>query len=120
VWNVLAVSKSNEYFKESASSSKITGSKKTKISYTGSEEGLAYGVGNYFYCNWPILFTKNANRIFFVLKFERNFEAQWMIVSHLLNDFDILKAGCLFLSPINHHRAYSYGDENRKENKSGR
>ncbi len=90
--------------------------RKTRIKYTASEDGLAYAVGNYFYCNWPIMFTKNANRIFFLREFDAKFETLWMIMSYILNDFEILRSGCLFLSPVNHHRQYSYGAGNRKEN----
>jgi hypothetical protein len=92
---------------------------KTRIKYTGTEGGLSYAVGNYYYCNWPILFTKNANTIFFTKQFAFNFEDLWIIMSYLLNDFEFLQSGCLFLSPVNHYRKYSYGDENRKENAAG-
>lgn len=106
-------------FSESEIKNIVSFERKTKIKYTGSEEGLAYAVGNYFYCNWPILFTKNANRIFFLKEFDLKYETLWMIMSYLLNDFEILKSGCLFLSPINHYRKFSYGVGNRKENVLG-
>ena len=118
IWHTLNIEGKNDSF-TGLSKNKDAYSSKVRIKYTGSRHGLPFAVGNYYYCNWPILFTKNANRIFFEKKFESNRESIWMIVSYLLNDFEFLKSGCLFLSPINHFRKYSYGKENRKENAQG-
>jgi hypothetical protein len=117
VWRIFDALRSNS---TGSTAKKDTGhAEKTRIKYTANERGISYAVGNYYYCNWPILFTKRANTIFFIKQFDFNFEDLWIIMSYILNDFEFLKSGCLFLSPINHHRKFSYGDENRKENVSG-
>ena len=39
---------------------------KTNINYGGSYRNLAYLVGEFFYCNWPILFNKKGNEKVFM------------------------------------------------------
>lgn len=91
--------------------------KKTMIFYTGAYRNLSYGVGEYHYCNWPILFTRRGNqRVFLDTKFEHKYEQTWMsFVMELLRNGKV-RAGCLLASPITHNRRYHYGKELRKEN----
>jgi hypothetical protein len=90
--------------------------KKTKIDYTGSIDSVPYSVGEYHYCNWPIIFTKNGNKkIFIETKYAKNYEQNWMVDTFKKIRSGKIKAGCLLASMINHNRTYYYGNQ-RKEN----
>ena len=94
------------------------GNKKTKIEYTGTLKGTPFAVGEYHYCNWPILFTKEGNRkVFLETQFEHKYEQTWMSYVCQQQKAGKIKAGCLLASPINHFRKYFY--KKRKENKHG-
>lgn len=91
--------------------------KKTKIDYTGSEKGLPFAVGEYHYCNWPILFTKNANqKIFLDTVYDHKFEQTWMSLTYQLIREKKLKVGSLLATTINHYRKYHYKAGTRREN----
>lgn len=90
---------------------------KTKIDYTGTSRGLPFAVGEYHYCNWPVLFTKRGNRkVFLEEVYEHKYEQTWMSLTMKLLRAKALKAGVLLASPINHHRKYHYGANSRREN----
>jgi hypothetical protein len=88
-----------------------------QISYTNAFRGVPYAVGEYHYCNWPLLFNRDGNRkIFLDTKFEHKFEQTWMsFVMELMRDGKI-KAGCLLGSGITHRRDFHYPKEIRREN----
>lgn len=91
--------------------------KKTRIDYTGVHRGLPFAVGEYHYCNWPIIFTKNGNRkIFLEEVYVHKYEQTWMSLTMSLLYEKKIKAGCLLASPINHHRQYHYDGSKRREN----
>jgi len=88
----------------------------TVTNYIGSLEGLPYAVGEFYYCNWPLLFTKQGNRkIFLDTKWAHPYEQTWM--SHVFQEQrkKNIKAGCLLLSPIAHNRVYFYKAQDRRE-----
>lgn len=91
--------------------------KKVRIDYTGTNRGLSYSVGEYHYCNWPIIFTKAGNKkVFLDEVYEHKYEQTWMsLVLRLMRDGKI-KAGCLLASPINHYRKFHYVAGTRREN----
>jgi hypothetical protein len=91
--------------------------KKVRIHYTSAFRGVPYAVGEYHYCNWPLLFNREGNRkIFLDTKFEHKFEQTWMsFVMELIVDKKI-KPGCLLGSAITHHREFHYSKEIRREN----
>jgi hypothetical protein len=91
--------------------------KSTVVFRTGSLRGLPYAVGEYHYCNWPLLFNKDGNKkVFIDVKYEHLYEQTWMShVMNLMRDGNI-KAGSLLASPINHNRAYHYDGKTRREN----
>lgn len=92
-------------------------SKKVRIEYTGTYRGLPYAIGEYHYCNWPLMFSQAGNKkVFLDTKWEHKFEQTWM--SHVMNLLrsKVVKAGCLLASPINHHRKYHYDGKSRREN----
>lgn len=93
--------------------------KKTRISHTGTHKGLPYAVGEYHYCNWPIVFTKRGTKkVFLDNEHDVKYEQTWMSLVQGLMHRGEIKAGCLLASPINHYRKYDYGDT-RKENNRG-
>lgn len=95
-----------------------SGDKRTKVHHIGSVNSVPYAVGEYHYCNWPIMFTKHGNRkVFLDTHIEHKYEQTWMAMTCTKQrDGDIL-AGSLLASIINHNRIYHYPKEDRKENK---
>lgn len=91
--------------------------KKVRVYYTNSFRNTPYAVGEYHYCNWPILFNREGNRkIFLETKFEHKYEQVWMsFVMGLIVEKKI-RAGCLLGSAITHNRKYHYSKELRREN----
>ncbi len=92
--------------------------KKTKIAYTGCVRGLSYAIGEYHYCNWPIMFNKAGNhKVFLDVEYDHKYEQTWMsFVMMMMNKHEI-KAGCLLATPIKHLRMYHYDGEQRAENR---
>ncbi|MFD2937760.1 glycosyltransferase family 2 protein [Spirosoma flavum] len=90
------------------------------VDYTDICNGLSYGVGAYAYCNWPILFTQQANQLIFMdNQLESKFEMAYTRLAYLLTLMGKLRVGCLFASPIKHWRQYSYNPADRIENEQG-
>jgi hypothetical protein len=90
---------------------------KTSISHTGTNRGLPYAVGEYHYCNWPILFTKQGNRKIFLEEiYEHKYEQTWMSLTMKLMRSNRLRAGVLLATTINHFRKYHYTPGTRREN----
>jgi hypothetical protein len=77
---------------------------------------VKYYEGNYYYCNWPLFFSRKGNRkVFLDLKWERPYEQTWMSNVFQLQMNGKIKAAALALSPIFHHRFDYYPSEERKE-----
>lgn len=91
----------------------------TKTFYSGCHQKLAYSVGEYFYCNWPILFSKEGNSKFMKLCYTHNRMAEnsLMAEAQVALRKGKLKVGCLLASPITHKRIIHYGKGERVENK---
>ena len=82
-----------------------------------SIDGLSYAVGEYYYCNWPLIFTKEGNKkIFLDTKWKFPYEQTWMSHCFQMQKDNKVKSGILLLSPINHTRKYFYNAEVRREN----
>jgi hypothetical protein len=91
--------------------------KKTKIDYISSFKAIPYAVGEYHYCNWPILFNQEGNqKVFLDTKFEHKFEQTWMSFVMGLMRKNEIKVGCVLGSAINHRRKYHYSKNIRREN----
>lgn len=91
--------------------------KSTIIHRTGTHRQLPYAVGEYHYCNWPILFTKAGNqKVFLDDIYEHLYEQTWMSLTMNLIREGKIKIGTLLASPINHERKYHYPKEERREN----
>ena len=92
----------------------------SKVSHISSYRGIPFAVGEYFYCNWPILFSKNGNRkIFLDNEIKHKHEGAYMYRSLELFKLNQLKSGCILGSIIDHNRQFDYDRSKRKENKSG-
>lgn len=89
----------------------------TKTSYISSLEGLPYAIGEFYYCNWPLIFTKQGNRkVFLDTTWGHPFEQTWMSYVFQEQRKNNIKAGCLLFSPIAHNRVYFYKAQDRREN----
>jgi hypothetical protein len=91
---------------------------KTRIFYSGVNKDLPYAIGEYFYCNWPILFSKEGNHKFFIKECDekRMHEAALMAKMQVLLREGKMKAGVLLASPITHKRFTHYSKHDRVEN----
>jgi len=87
---------------------------KTKLSYGGAYRGLPYAIGEFFYCNWPILFNKEGNEKVFITH-KISHESGLMANTQREIRKGNIKAGCLLASPITHHRFVHYPAKERKE-----
>ena len=113
-YNVSPDSKRDEYFPVREDD---VSTLKTRIDYTGTLRGLPFAVGEYHYCNWPVVFTKAGNRkVFLDEVYEHKFEQTWMSLTMSRLRAKEIKAGTLLATPINHFRKYHYGKEKRREN----
>lgn len=82
----------------------------------GTFRGIPYAVGDFFYCNWPILFTQEGNKkIFLNNPSAGKHEGALMYKSLELHRSKELISGCLLLSVIYHDRKYDYDRSKRKE-----
>ncbi len=92
----------------------------TNIVYLNVADGLPYSVGNFHYCNWPMVFTKEGSRVVFLENISRfKHESAWMKEVFFSLREGKTKAGCLLASPILHHRKYTYRPQDRIENEYG-
>jgi hypothetical protein len=79
-------------------------------------KGLQYFEGDYYYCNWPIWFSRAGNRkVFLDVKWARPYEQTWMSHAYQLQKMEKIRSGILALSPINHIRFDYYPAEDRIE-----
>ena len=88
----------------------------TKVDSVNSLDGLPYALGEFYYCNWPLIFTKQGNRkVFLNTKWAHPYEQTWM--SHVFQEQrkKNIKAACLLVSPIAHNRVYFYKAQDRRE-----
>lgn len=114
-WYNLPQHKKDEYFEKYEDG---TYNKHTRIFYTDTLKNVPYAVGEYHYCNWPIMFTKEGSRkVFLDIQYEHKYEQTWMSQTMMFMREDHIKAGSLLLSPITHNRAYHYDGKKRRENK---
>jgi hypothetical protein len=89
---------------------------RTKFNEVRSFKGLAYGVGEVYYCNWPQIVTKYGNeKMFLTTKWDRPFEQTWMSYIFQETKKENIKPGLLFATPTEHDRFEFYSAELRKE-----
>ena len=93
-----------------------SGHHNTRIEKLAVARGVPYAIGDFHYCNWPIMVSRRGNEIIFMNKMhEYNFEQIWMgETCSKLFDGD-MRVGCILGTIISHERKFQY--TNRKENK---
>jgi len=91
---------------------------RTRSFYSGCYKNLAYSIGEYHYCNWPILFSKEGNKKFFIDECTENRipESNLMAKMQKLLRQKKIRAGTLLASPVTHKRVTHYGKHRRVEN----
>jgi Methyltransferase FkbM domain len=88
---------------------------RTRIAYTGAENGVSYVIGELHYSNWPVLMTRRGNERLFVAKGEPLYEQHSMADAFTLMRAGELRAGALLASPILHDRTFHYPADERRE-----
>ena len=89
---------------------------RTQFEYIDRVDELAYGVGQVYYCNWPILFSKEGNKkVFLDKKINPPSERAQMAYVFERQLRGEIKAGVLLASTITHDRKEIYADVERKE-----
>jgi hypothetical protein len=80
-------------------------------------EELSVLAGEIYYCNWPMIVSKQGNRkMFLATKWDHPYEQTWM--SHMYQETvkGNLNPAVLLAAPINHNRIVWYKPEERREN----
>lgn len=92
---------------------------RTRMFYSGVHRNLAYAIGEFYYSNWPILFSKEGNRKFFIEECSESKIPESILMAKMqkLLRQRKMKGGSLLASPITHRRFKHYGKGQRVENK---
>jgi len=91
------------------------GTFRTRIDYTGVEEGLSYAIGDFHYSNWPVVMTRRGNRQIFLADPDPLHEQRYMARAFTMMRAGALRGGALLASPIWHDRCFHYTAEERRE-----
>ena len=80
-------------------------------------DGLGYITGEIFYCNWPMIVSKEGNKKMFIdTKWAHPYEQTWMSYIFQETRKGNIKPALLLASPIWHERIAHYTPEERREN----
>ena len=89
---------------------------RTKFNEVRSYKGLAYGIGEVYYCNWPQVVSRYGNeKMFLTTKWDRPFEQTYMSYIYQETKKNNIKSALLFATPTEHDRFEFYLPELRKE-----
>jgi hypothetical protein len=89
---------------------------RTKFNEIRSYRGVAFGIGEVYYCNWPQVVTKYGNeKMFLTTKWDRPFEQTWMSYIYQETKKENIKPGLLMATPTEHDRFEFYDGKLRKE-----
>jgi len=89
---------------------------KTAFHLVQSYQGIPYGVGEIYYCNWPQIVSKEGNKkMFLETTWARPFEQTWMSYIYQEMKKDRIFAGILLMTPTEHNRFDHYERSLRKE-----
>jgi hypothetical protein len=92
-------------------------SPRTKFNIINNVDGVAYITGEIFYCNWPMIVSREGNRkMFLETTWAYPYEQTWMSYMFQETVKGNLKPGLLLASPIWHDRIKHYKPEERREN----
>lgn len=89
---------------------------KTAFHLVQSYQGIPYGIGEIYYCNWPQIVSKEGNKkMFLETTWARPFEQTWMSYIYQEMKKDRIFAGILLMTPTEHNRFDHYERSLRKE-----
>ncbi len=89
----------------------------TEYEYIKSANGLAYALGEVYYCNWPQLITREGNKLMFLdTTWEYPYEQTWMSHIFQLTREGKMRMGILLATPTEHDRFEHYDKNLRREN----
>lgn len=92
-------------------------SPRTTFNTIDEVDNLSYITGEVFYCNWPMIVSKEGNKkIFIDTKWENPFEQTWMSYVFQETLKGNIRPALLLASPIYHDRIMHYLPEERREN----
>jgi hypothetical protein len=78
---------------------------------------LGFASGDIYYCNWPMIVSKEGNKkMFLTTTWAKPYEQTWMSYMFQETKKGDIKPGVLLASPINHNRIMFYKPEERREN----
>lgn len=111
-WYNITTEDRKEFFPEQPIKKDNVPIPKTRIDYISSFDHIPYAIGNFHFCNWPILMSKEGSRkIFLNPVYQYPHEATLMSHTYRQQMINEIKSGCLLLSPIQHHRMFHYLSE---------
>ncbi len=80
-------------------------------------DDLSYAIGDVYFCNWPLLVSKEGNKKMFIdTKFDNPFEQTMMSHIFQLTKEEKVRPAVLLASPIWHDRIKFYEPKERREN----
>lgn len=89
---------------------------KTVFHLVQAYQGIPYGVGEIYYCNWPQIVSKEGNKkMFLETTWARPFEQTWMSYIYQEMKKDRIYPGILLMTPTEHNRFDHYERSLRKE-----
>ena len=89
---------------------------KTAFHLVQSYQGIPYGIGEIYYCNWPQIVSKEGNKkMFLETTWARPFEQTWMSYIYQEMKKDRIYPGILLMTPTEHNRFDHYERSLRKE-----
>lgn len=89
---------------------------KTAFHLVQSYQGIPYGIGEIYYCNWPQIVSKEGNKkMFLETTWARPFEQTWMSYIYQEMKKDRIFPGILLMTPTEHNRFDHYERSLRKE-----
>lgn len=113
-WENLPANRKADFFPERHDGTEVW---KVKVDYTGTHKGLPFAVGEYHYCNWPIMFTKRGTQVVFKeVQYAHLYEQTWMSQTMMHMRDGKLKVASLLATTINHNRVHHYAPGTRREN----
>jgi hypothetical protein len=88
----------------------------TKFNNIKVYDELSYADGEIYYCNWPMIVSKEGNRKMFIeTTWAHPFEQTYMSHIYQLTKKGKIKPAVLLLSPITHERQHHYKPDERRE-----
>ena len=89
---------------------------KTVFTNVLSHKGVAYAIGEVYYCNWPQIVSRPGNKKMFLdTTWAHPFEQTWMSHMYQLVKKNELYPGLLLATPTEHNRFEHYSGDLRKE-----